>query len=148
MKCVLKHLGLAAISLACSIGFAQAQQQRTPPDGAALAALIPPPPPAPPGVTVGGSGFIRNPNGPSPPLVNGTNLRHGYQTLWYTNQTYHYIFCFNIEGDYLYFYINSALLTSAQVTIKEFCLDGRLYYAYQQATGPYFVNEIWQNNGN
>jgi hypothetical protein len=138
MRCVAKYLGIAAIALGWSMGVAQAQG---PLDPSSLRNLIPRTPAAP-GAATGGSGIVKLPNVASPPLVNGANYRHCYAAVWYTDQTNHYVFGYNTEGDVVYFFINSPLLMSAQAHLQHICGSGHAYYVYQQSTGPYFVYDM------
>jgi len=76
-------------------------------------------------------------------IVNGANYRHCYAAIWYTDQTYHYIFAYNTEGDVVYAYINAAYATSMMTSIQEICRSGHAYYAwYNSGYSPYSVYQI------
>lgn len=133
---ILKYVGIAGISLACSIGFAQAQTALPGGGGPALnpsqlQATIKP------GVT---NGVGKIGGGAAQAFSTGWNYRHCFEAIWWDNGTSgYYVEALNVEGDVLYSYVPYAGSGNniTQNTLNLLCSRGGGYYVYVLASGAF-----------
>ena len=135
----LKHAGLAALLLGCSVGLAQGAGQTTPPDPALLSPAPKPPTGAQTGVTGGG----KVGNTPGAPIVAGWNyISHCNANQWYYDGTNWWEYNYNDDGTFWYYVINSPLEASGANQLKNACEHGSYWiYVTNTSTGAY--SHIW-----
>jgi hypothetical protein len=113
-----KHAGLAALTLGCSLGLAQAQVRPT---------IAPPEPSALPRAATGAT-----PNGAiagTKALATGWNEEFCYASYWYNSGSVSYVYNLNQDGSSFYSSSTSYDLQASQNQLKNGC-EHKSYWVY------------------
>ncbi len=66
----------------------------------------------------------------APNFSSGEYAERCWTSIWYSSGGYYYQYAFNVDGTYLYTYINSAVGSSAGDNLLNVCSSGAQYYVW------------------
>ena len=76
--------------------------------------------------------------GVSPAFSSGSYTEQCYTSYFLTSGGYYYEFAFNVDGTYLYSYINSPYASSGQNSLRDVCTYGSQYVVWVDSNGNWY----------
>ncbi len=74
----------------------------------------------------------------APNFSSGLYAERCYTSIWYLSSGYYYQYAFNVDGTYLYTYINSPYGSSAGDNLLNVCTSGAQYYVVFNSSGNWY----------